>query len=125
MVYRSRRYVNADGRGYRGRVPEQPESRDDLGALLHRLLRRVLAAETPLLAAQAVEMWDYSVLVALESGPAQTQARLAVAIGRGQGPAGGGLGAGKARGGPGPGPGGGGGGWCPAGPTRPTGATGS
>src|SRR3954447_11851097 len=82
MVYRSRRYVNADGRGYRGRVPEQPESRDDLGALLHRLLRRVLAAETSLLAAQQVEMWDYSVLVALESGPAQTQARLAAAIGR-------------------------------------------
>jgi DNA-binding MarR family transcriptional regulator len=69
-------------RRYRGRVPDQPEPRDDLGALLHRLLRRVLAAETPLLAAQAVEMWDYSVLVALESGPAQTQARLAVAIGR-------------------------------------------
>jgi DNA-binding MarR family transcriptional regulator len=67
---------------YRGRVPEQPEPRDDLGALLHRLLRRVLAAETPLLAAREVEMWDYSVLVALESGPAQTQARLAAAIGR-------------------------------------------
>jgi DNA-binding MarR family transcriptional regulator len=82
MVYPGRRYVNADGRGYRGRVPEQPGSRDDLGALLHRLLRRILAAESPLLAAQQVEMWDYSVLVALESGPAQTQARLAAAIGR-------------------------------------------
>jgi DNA-binding MarR family transcriptional regulator len=58
------------------------ERRDDLGALLHRLLRRVLAAETPLLDAHGVEMWDYSVLVALETGPAQTQARLATAIGR-------------------------------------------
>jgi DNA-binding MarR family transcriptional regulator len=67
---------------YRGPVPEPPEPRDDLGALLHRLLRRVLAAETGLLDARHVEMWDYSVLVALESGPAQTQARLAVAIGR-------------------------------------------
>ncbi|MCO1658743.1 winged helix-turn-helix transcriptional regulator [Pseudonocardia sp. S2-4] len=27
-------------------------------------------------------MWDYAVLAALESGPAQTQARLAAAIGR-------------------------------------------
>jgi MarR family transcriptional regulator, organic hydroperoxide resistance regulator len=66
--------------GYRGPVPDQP--RDDIGALLHRLLRRVLAAETPLLAAREIEMWDYSVLVALESGPAQTQARLATTIGR-------------------------------------------
>ena len=83
-------------------MPEQPESRDgapgdgapgngapgngaprdDLGALLHRLVRRVLAAETPLLAAQEIEMWDYAVLAALETGPAQTQARLAAAIGR-------------------------------------------
>jgi MarR family transcriptional regulator, organic hydroperoxide resistance regulator len=82
MVYPGRRYVNADGRRYRGRVPDEPDPRDDLGALLHRLLRRILAAETELLAAQAVEMWDYSVLVALETGPAQTQARLAAAIGR-------------------------------------------
>jgi DNA-binding MarR family transcriptional regulator len=67
---------------YRGDVPAQPDPRDDIGALLHRLLRRVLAAETPLLEAREVEMWDYSVLAALESGPAQTQARLAVAIGR-------------------------------------------
>src|SRR3954449_7902164 len=84
MVYLGRRYVNADGRPYPGPVPDQPEPRDDLGALLHRLLRRILAAEMPLLAAQDVEMWDYSVLAALESGPAQTQARLAAAIGRGQ-----------------------------------------
>ena len=33
MVYRSRRYVNGDGRGYRVRVPDQPGPRDDLGAL--------------------------------------------------------------------------------------------
>ncbi len=59
-----------------------PERRDDLGALLHRLVRRVLEAETPLLAAYDVGMWDYAVLSALEAGPAQTQARLAVAIGR-------------------------------------------
>jgi DNA-binding MarR family transcriptional regulator len=82
MVYFGRRYVNADGRPYPGPVPDQPEPRDDLGALLHRLLRRILAGEAPLLAAQEVEMWDYAVLGALESGPAQTQARLAAAIGR-------------------------------------------
>jgi DNA-binding MarR family transcriptional regulator len=85
MVYLGRRYVNADGRPYRGRVrdrPEDPEQRDDLGALLLRLLRQVLAGETPLLAAREIEMWDYAVLAALETGPAQTQARLAAAIGR-------------------------------------------
>jgi MarR family transcriptional regulator, organic hydroperoxide resistance regulator len=77
-------------RGYRGAVPEtrddprqDPEDlREDLGALLARLVRRVLDAETPLLAAHDVEMWDYAVLSALRSGPAQTQARLAAAIGR-------------------------------------------
>jgi DNA-binding MarR family transcriptional regulator len=63
-------------------VPEPDAHREDLGALLHRLVRRVLEAETPLLAAHGVEMWDYAVLGALESGPAQTQARLAAAIGR-------------------------------------------
>ena len=63
-------------------MPDDGDRRDDLGALLYRLMRRVLAAETPLLAAHEVEMWDYSVLVALETGPAQTQARLASAIGR-------------------------------------------
>jgi MarR family transcriptional regulator, organic hydroperoxide resistance regulator len=64
-------------------VPETgQDQREDLGALLHRLVRRILEAETPLLAARGVEMWDYAVLGALESGPAQTQARLAAAIGR-------------------------------------------
>ncbi|WP_252443044.1 MarR family winged helix-turn-helix transcriptional regulator [Pseudonocardia humida] len=63
-------------------MPQPDDRRDDLGALLHRLVRRVLELETPLLAARGVEMWDYAVLAALESGPAQTQARLAAAIGR-------------------------------------------
>jgi DNA-binding MarR family transcriptional regulator len=53
-----------------------------VGALLHRLLQRVLAAETALLDAHGVEMWDYAVLAALRSGPAQKQAELATAIGR-------------------------------------------
>lgn len=59
-----------------------PVDREDLGALLHRLTRRILDAELPLLRAENVEMWDYAVLAALETGPAQTQARLAAAIGR-------------------------------------------
>jgi DNA-binding MarR family transcriptional regulator len=64
-------------------VPEpRDDRREDLGALLHRLVRRVLEAEIPLLVAHGVEMWDYAVLAALESGPAQTQSRLAAAIGR-------------------------------------------
>ena len=66
-------------------MPEQADPaarREDLGAQLHRLLRRILAAETALLDARGVEMWDYAVLTALRSGPAQKQAELAAAIGR-------------------------------------------
>ncbi|WP_214404902.1 MarR family winged helix-turn-helix transcriptional regulator [Pseudonocardia lacus] len=56
--------------------------REDVGAQLHRVLRRILAAETALLDARDVEMWDYAVLAALRDGPAQKQAQLAAAIGR-------------------------------------------
>jgi DNA-binding MarR family transcriptional regulator len=75
MVYRRRLYVNAPNGGYRDPVAEDGDRRDDLGVLLGRLMRRLLAAHE-------VEMWDYAVLVELETGPAQTQARLAGAIGR-------------------------------------------
>lgn len=39
-------------------------------------------AETPILSAHDVEMWDYVVLVALESGASPTQAELAAAVHR-------------------------------------------
>jgi DNA-binding MarR family transcriptional regulator len=65
---------------YGDRVSEDAE-RPDLAALLHPLLRALLAAEQPILAAHGVSMWGYSVLTALDGGPTRTQAALAEAIG--------------------------------------------
>ncbi len=57
-------------------------SRQDLGALLHRLLGVVVDRESPLLHAHSIQMWDYVVLSRLEYGPAPTQNQLASAVGR-------------------------------------------
>lgn len=54
----------------------------DLGDLLYRLSRAVLARETAVLAAFHVEMWDYAVLCQLKRGPAPTQSQLATSVGR-------------------------------------------
>jgi DNA-binding MarR family transcriptional regulator len=54
----------------------------DLGALAQGLLRAAVERETPLLAAEGLEMWEYVVLVALRAGAAPTQAQLATAAGR-------------------------------------------
>jgi DNA-binding MarR family transcriptional regulator len=56
--------------------------REDLGALLQRLLRVVLERETALLTRHDVEMWEYMVLAALQHGPAPTQNQLAALVGR-------------------------------------------
>ena len=74
MVYRCRRYVN----GYGSAVAP----RDDLGASLHRLTRRVVERETTVLAGLGLEMWDYVVLGALAGGPVRGQASLAATTGR-------------------------------------------
>lgn len=59
-----------------------PKSRrPDLAAMLAPLLRRLIALETPILAAHDMSMWGYSVLVALDESPVRTQAALAEAIG--------------------------------------------
>ena len=58
--------------------PRRPE----LGALLYRLARSVVAAEVPVLRGHGVEMWEYVVLGGLERGPAPTQSQLAAAVGR-------------------------------------------
>jgi DNA-binding MarR family transcriptional regulator len=42
----------------------------------------MIEAETPVLRAHDVEMWDYAVLSALERGAAPTQSELAAAVGR-------------------------------------------
>ncbi|WP_433284671.1 MarR family winged helix-turn-helix transcriptional regulator [Pseudonocardia sp. CA-142604] len=58
------------------------EQRHDLGAAFARLTRMMIEAETPVLQAHDVEMWDYAVLSALEEGAAPTQSELAAAVGR-------------------------------------------
>src|SRR5574338_109192 len=61
-------------------MPRKPR-RPDLAAMLAPLLRRLIALETPILAAHDVSMWGYIVLVALDESPVRTQAALAEAIG--------------------------------------------
>lgn len=59
-----------------------PKSRrPDLAAMLAPLIRRLIAAEGPVLAAHGLSMWGYSVLCALDEAPVRTQAALAQAIG--------------------------------------------
>jgi DNA-binding MarR family transcriptional regulator len=55
--------------------------RDDLAAMLSPLLRDLVAAELPVLAAHDLTMWGYVVLIALDRSPVRTQAALAEAIG--------------------------------------------
>ncbi|GAB3822818.1 MarR family winged helix-turn-helix transcriptional regulator [Kribbella italica] len=55
--------------------------RDDLGALLARVVRRLMTAERPLLDAHGLSMWGYSVLTHLAKQPTETQQALAQAIG--------------------------------------------
>jgi DNA-binding MarR family transcriptional regulator len=61
-------------------MPPKPR-RDDLAAMLHPLLRDLVATELPILAAHDVSMWGYGVLSALDQSPVRTQAALADAIG--------------------------------------------
>src|SRR6476469_2555949 len=55
--------------------------RRDLAAMLSPLLRDMIAAELPVLAAHDVTMWGYVVLNALDHSSMRTQAALAEAIG--------------------------------------------
>ena len=55
--------------------------RPDLAAMLVPLMRDMIAAELPVLEANGVSMWGYSVLVALDRSAIRTQAALAEAIG--------------------------------------------
>ena len=61
-------------------MPPKPR-RDDLAAMLHPLLRDLVAAELPILAAHDISMWGYVVLNALDRSPVRTQTALAEAIG--------------------------------------------
>jgi DNA-binding MarR family transcriptional regulator len=53
---------------------------EDLGALLARCTRRVIAEERPLLDELDLSMWAYIVLSRLSAAPAETQLGLAKAI---------------------------------------------
>jgi DNA-binding MarR family transcriptional regulator len=62
---------------------ERQEDRPDLAAMMHPLLRALIAMELPVLEAHGVTMWGYTVLTALDRAGAtvRTQAALAEAIG--------------------------------------------
>jgi DNA-binding MarR family transcriptional regulator len=55
--------------------------RPDLAAMLAPLFRELIAAELPVLEANGLSMWSYSVLLALDRSAIRTQAALAEAIG--------------------------------------------
>ncbi|GAA1564576.1 MarR family transcriptional regulator [Kribbella sancticallisti] len=55
--------------------------REDLGSLFGRIIRRLMAAEGPLLGRHELSMWGYSVLSHLADQPAANQLTLATAIG--------------------------------------------
>ncbi|GAB2585879.1 putative transcriptional regulator, MarR family protein [Paractinoplanes abujensis] len=57
------------------------EEREDLGAMVFRLGRLLLAMEQPILDRHGVSMWAYAVLTALRESPMRTQAALAAGIG--------------------------------------------
>ncbi|MGK5683247.1 MarR family winged helix-turn-helix transcriptional regulator [Actinoplanes sp. URMC 104] len=57
------------------------DEREDLGAMLFRLGRDLLAMEQPILSRHELSMWAYAVLTALREGPTRTQAALAAGIG--------------------------------------------
>jgi DNA-binding MarR family transcriptional regulator len=63
------------------RMTGQGGGRRDLAAMLHPLVRALIAAELPVLARHGISMWGYVVLNALDDSPARTQAALAQAIG--------------------------------------------
>jgi DNA-binding MarR family transcriptional regulator len=57
------------------------ENRADLGAMVLRLGRRLIAMEQPILARHEITMWAYIVLSALRDRAMRTQAALAAGIG--------------------------------------------
>ncbi|MFF9624797.1 MarR family winged helix-turn-helix transcriptional regulator [Streptomyces griseosporeus] len=80
IVYTSRLSVNA----YNSLVTalhDNDDARRDLAEMLHPLVRSLIAAERPVLAAHGISMWGYAVLGALDDGPVRTQAALCEAIG--------------------------------------------
>jgi DNA-binding MarR family transcriptional regulator len=59
----------------------EADDRPDLGAMLMRLGRQLLAVEQPILETHDISMWGYAVLTALRDEPMRAQAALARSIG--------------------------------------------
>ena len=59
----------------------EDDERRDLAAMLQPLVRALIEAELPVLAAHGITMWGYVVLNALRDAPESTQAALADKIG--------------------------------------------
>ncbi|MCW2934382.1 MAG: MarR family transcriptional regulator [Actinomycetia bacterium] len=57
------------------------ERRRDLAAMLHPVVRALIAAELPVLATHGLTMWGYVVLNALNDAPESSQSALAEKIG--------------------------------------------
>jgi DNA-binding MarR family transcriptional regulator len=55
------------------------EDRPDLAAMMLRVTRELIDAEEPVLRANGLSMWGYTVLTLLATGPMRTQAALAQA----------------------------------------------
>jgi DNA-binding MarR family transcriptional regulator len=82
IIYVCLSYVNGYVLGMADlHAADQGGGRPDLAAMLHPLVRGLIAAELPVLAGHGISMWGYIVLNALDGGPARTQAALAQAIG--------------------------------------------
>ncbi|WP_020574755.1 MarR family winged helix-turn-helix transcriptional regulator [Actinopolymorpha alba] len=62
-------------------MTDREVGRRDLAAMMGPLMRSLVAAELPVLAAHGVSMWGYAVLSTLDEGPVRTQTALAEAIG--------------------------------------------
>ena len=77
MIYQRLPSVNQ----YLQYMTDQGGGRRDLAAMLHPLVRSLIAAELPVLAAHGISMWGYGVLSALDDSPIRTQTALAEAIG--------------------------------------------
>src|SRR6201996_6478555 len=72
----------AEGSGRPEGASDRPDLRPrDLAAMMAPLARSLIRAEEPVLAAQGLTMWGYSVLLALRDRPARSQAALAASIG--------------------------------------------
>lgn len=66
-----------------GAMDEQRgESERDLGALLARVLPRLMSLETPILQEAGLSMWEYAIISELAAGAAVSQVELSTRTGR-------------------------------------------